>query len=536
VCASGGHVLSAAGEDEERGERAARPRAGIMTTLDGAVEGVIPIEDVLDVRSAALLERRRTSRYGARRRGWLVRRALMIADTVGLMVAFLVSLELYGGVARRADRVSDTSEVILFLATIPIWIVGASLYGLYRRDDERADHSTVDDLVGVFHLVTIGTWVFFVLTELTGAANPTVARLLAFWFTATMLVTVGRALARAACRRSIAYVQNTVIVGAGRVGRNVALKLASHPEYGLNVLGFVDADPLATDGRAVPGVLGTPDQLAEIVDSFGVDRVIVAFSNDAYGTTLDLIRSLQGRSVRIDIVPRLFEVFGPGVELHTAEGVPLIGLPQLRLSRSALALKRALDILLSLVGLVLLAPIFAIAAVAIKLDSPGPVFFRQVRRGHRGQVFRIWKFRTMTDDAEFRKDEFVLLNKHNGPAGDPRMFKIPDDPRTTRLGRLLRSHSLDELPQLFNVLSGEMSLVGPRPLILREDDHVLEWRRRRLDLKPGVTGLWQVLGRDGIPFEEMTTLDYLYVTSWSFFGDIKLILRTIPLVFRAHPG
>ena len=116
------------------------------------------------------------------------------------------------------------------------------------------------------------------------------------------------------------------------------------------------------------------------------------------------------------------------------------------------------------------------------------------------------------------------------------MFKIPNDPRVTRVGRFVRSHSLDELPQLLNVLRGDMSLVGPRPLILTEDEHVLDWRRRRLDLKPGVTGLWQVLGRDGIPFEEMTTLDYLYVTSWSFFGDIKIILRTIPLVFRAHPG
>jgi len=128
------------------------------------------------------------------------------------------------------------------------------------------------------------------------------------------------------------------------------------------------------------------------------------------------------------------------------------------------------------------------------------------------------------------------LNKHNGPSGDPRMFKIPEDPRVTRVGSFVRRHSLDELPQLFNVLRGEMSLVGPRPLILTEDQYVVDWRRRRLDLKPGVTGLWQVLGRDGIPFEEMTTLDYLYVTSWSLFGDVKLILRTVPILFRSHAG
>jgi len=507
---------------------------GIVSAVDGAV--LRPLEEGLDARSVALIERRRTSYVAARGRGWLVHRALMAADAVGLMLAFLVSLELYGGEARTADRVSDTNEVLLFLATIPIWIVGASLYNLYRRDEERADHSTVDDVVRVFHLVTIGTWLFFVLTQVAGVVNPSVSRLVCFWFTATVLITVGRAFARAACRRSDAYVQNTVIVGAGKVGRSVALKLSSHPEYGLNVLGFVDADPPDHDQRSAPSILGSPDRLPEIVDTLGVDRIVVAFSKVSHGETVDLIRSLQGRSVQIDIVPRLFETLGPGVEMHTAEGLPLIGLPQLRLQPSALVLKRWLDIALSVFGLVLLAPVFAAIAIAIKLDSPGPVFFRQVRRGHRDTIFRIWKFRTMTEDAETRKEEVASLNKHNGPSGDPRMFKIPEDPRVTRVGSFVRRHSLDELPQLFNVLRGEMSLVGPRPLILTEDQYVVDWRRRRLDLKPGVTGLWQVLGRDGIPFEEMTTLDYLYVTSWSLFGDVKLILRTVPILFRSHAG
>jgi exopolysaccharide biosynthesis polyprenyl glycosylphosphotransferase len=503
-----------------------------------AVDGTLlpSFEEGLDARSVALIERRRTKGVAARGRGWLVRRALMTADAIGLVLAFLIALELYGGESRRADRVSDAVEVLFFLATVPVFLVGASLYGLYRSYEERADHSTVDDLVRVFHLVTVGTWLFFVLTELFGMANPSPARLLTFWFMATVLVTGGRAIARAVCRQSDAYIQNTVIVGAGRVGRSVALKIGSHPEYGLNVLGFVDADPPEFNDRPMPRVLGSPDRLPEIVDTLGVDRIIVAFSNDSHASTLDLIRTLRGRSVQIDIVPRLFETLGPGVEMHTAEGLPLIGLPPLRLSPSALLLKRALDIALSLIAIVVLAPVFAAIAIAIKVDSAGPVFFRQVRRGHHDCVFRIWKFRTMSADAEDRKEEFVALNKHNGPSGDSRMFKIPHDPRVTRVGRFVRSHSLDELPQLFNVLLGEMSLVGPRPLILTEDQHVVDWRRRRLDLKPGVTGLWQVLGRDGIPFEEMTTLDYLYVTSWSLFGDIKLILRTVPLVLRSHPG
>jgi exopolysaccharide biosynthesis polyprenyl glycosylphosphotransferase len=491
--------------------------------------------EALDSRSVSLLERRQANRFVARGRGWLVPRALATADIVGLMTAFVISLTLHGG-GEAVNRHSDLTEIFIFAATLPFWIAGASLYGLYRNDQERADHSTVDDLVGVFHVVTIGTWLFFVLQEISDVANPSVQRLLTFWFAATVLVTVTRAVARSACRRTDAYVQNTVIVGAGRVGRTVALKLASHPEYGLNVLGFVDADPPEIDGRPVPSVLGSPDELPQIVRSYHVERVIVAFSNDAHDETLDLIRSLHGESVQIDIVPRLFEAFGPGAELHTAEGVPLIGLAPLRLSRSSRVLKRTLDVALASFGLVVLAPVFAAIAIAIKLDSRGPVFFRQVRRGQHGGTFEIWKFRSMSTDAEELKDGLTELNKHNRAGGDPRMFKIPDDPRVTRVGRFLRRHSLDELPQLVNVLLGEMSMVGPRPLILGEDAHVLEWRRRRLDLKPGITGLWQVLGRDGIPFEEMTTLDYLYVTNWSFFGDVKLILRTVPSVFRSHSG
>jgi lipopolysaccharide/colanic/teichoic acid biosynthesis glycosyltransferase len=182
----------------------------------------------------------------------------------------------------------------------------------------------------------------------------------------------------------------------------------------------------------------------------------------------------------------------------------------------------------------LLAPMFALIALLIKLDSPGPVFFRQLRMGIGNRVFRMYKFRTMTADADEKKAEFASLNKHAHRGGDPRMFKIADDPRVTTVGRFLRRYSLDELPQLLNVLKGEMTLVGPRPLILEEDRHVEDWARRRLDLKPGMTGLWQVLGRNEIPFEEMVRLDYLYVTSWSLARDFLLLFQTIPLILKGE--
>jgi lipopolysaccharide/colanic/teichoic acid biosynthesis glycosyltransferase len=177
-------------------------------------------------------------------------------------------------------------------------------------------------------------------------------------------------------------------------------------------------------------------------------------------------------------------------------------------------------------------------AIGIKLDSRGPVLFRQRRIGSHDRPFTMLKFRTMVVDAEQRKHELAHLNRHALRGGDPRMFKIPDDPRVTRFGRILRRYELDELPQLWNVLKGEMSLVGPRPLILDEDREVQGWGRRRLELRPGMTGLWQVLGRSAISFDEMVRLDYKYVTSWSLWNDFRLLGRTIPLVFsgRGEPA
>ncbi len=279
-------------------------------------------------------------------------------------------------------------------------------------------------------------------------------------------------------------------------------------------------------------LLGDPSRLPAIVRLFDVERVIIAFSNERHEETLDLVRSLKDLDVQIDIVPRLFELVGPGVGVYTVEGLPLVGLPPARLSRSSRLLKRALDLAVSGLALVLLVPLFALIALLIKRESEGPVFFRQVRMGSGDRTFRIYKFRTMVADADERKPDVAHLNMHLN--GDGRMFKIPNDPRITRVGRFLRRFSLDELPQLINVALGEMSLVGPRPLIVDEDQFVEDWGRRRLDLKPGVTGPWQVLGRNHIPFQEMVRLDYLYVTSWSLYGDIKLILRTLPTVLRGR--
>ena len=487
-------------------------------------------ESLLWGRSVA---QRRSLTSRPKRRGWLVRRMLVLADVIGLIVAFALSQWIWPA---QPGAWARSTELLFFVLLLPVWVVLADLHGLYRRDEERTDHSTADDLVGVFQLVSVGSWVFVAGGWVTGLAEPPVGRIILFWALAITTVTLARAAARAVCRRRVTYLQNTVIVGAGTVGQQIAHKFLHHREYGINLVGFVDGSPRERVPAlsAVP-LLGAPEQLATIVRRFGVERVVIAFSSDTSESTIGLVRSVKDLDVQVDIVPRLFEILTPAAPIFTVEGLPLVGLPPLRLSRRARVLKRALDTVASAAALVLLAPLFAVVAVLIKLDTPGAVFFRQPRVGTRGGAFRIYKFRTMGVDADARKAEYAHLNRHAQAGGDPRMFKIDDDPRVTRTGRFLRKYSLDELPQLINVLKGEMSLVGPRPLIAEEAQFVRDWGRKRLDLKPGITGLWQVHGRSAIPFEEMVRLDYLYVTTWSLWNDVLLLLRTVAVVARgAH--
>jgi exopolysaccharide biosynthesis polyprenyl glycosylphosphotransferase len=485
-----------------------------------------PFGSVLGERTLRLIESRQ--RLSTPRRGWLVRRALLVADVVGLIFAFAFSRL---AATATAGEIGLPTETLAFLLSIPAWIVVARIYGLYDRDEERFDHSTVDDLTGVFHLLTLGSWLLFLTTSVTALPEPSVPHLVTFWLAGVIAIFTSRSIARAFCRRQIAYLQNTIIVGAGEVGQQIARKLQNHPEYGINLVGFLDSHPKERH-EALEHVsnLGCPSDLPDLIDLLDIERVIIAFSNDRGDESLALVRSIKDFDIQVDIVPRLFELVSPSVGVHTIEGIPLVGLAQPRLARSSKLLKRSMDIAGSLLGLIVLSPLLLAIAAAIKLDSKGPVLFTQERVGARNRTFRIYKFRTMVIDAEERKAEIAHLNMHATNGGDPRMFKVPDDPRITRVGKMLRRLSLDELPQLLNVLRSEMSLVGPRPLIAEEDRLVYDWARARLDIKPGVTGLWQVLGASDIPFEEMTKLDYLYVTNWSVWWDFKILCQTIPVV------
>jgi exopolysaccharide biosynthesis polyprenyl glycosylphosphotransferase len=468
------------------------------------------------------------------RRGWLVRRMLLAADVVALTFAFF-SVEILFGGTLLLDNVGLVSETAIFIALLPAWAVAAKLYGLYDRDEERATHSTADEVASVFHLITVGVWLFYATSWIVGFASPSQKKLATFWLLAFLAIIAARSLARTVARRQTAYVQNALIVGAGDVGQLIGRKLLQHPEYRINLVGFVDSDPREQrlDLCNLP-VFGTLEDIDEIVRSARIDRVIVAFSREGHEQTLELVRAIRKHDVHIDLVPRLFEAVGANVGIHTIEGLPLVGLPATGISRSSMLLKRGVDILGSATLLTLVAPVMLLIAVLIRSESQGPVFFRQARLGKGVREFTLLKFRTMrdgTDDAPHREYIKQIMRSDALP-GSNNLYKLERQDSITRVGRWLRKTSLDELPQLINVLRGEMSLVGPRPLIPYELELFAPHHFERFLVPAGLTGLWQVEARAHSTFGEALELDVAYARGWSLGLDLRLLLRTPLVVFR----
>jgi exopolysaccharide biosynthesis polyprenyl glycosylphosphotransferase len=469
-----------------------------------------------------------------RRRGDVVRRKLVVADVLGLVAAFAI-LQLWLGHTTSQDLVGLDQELILFGLCLPLWIVLARGIGLYSRDEERPEHTTADDLLGLIALVTISVWLLFVVSFLTQLANPDIGKWVAFWALAIGCVFVARALARLIARASPDYVQNAVIVGTDRTGQIVGRKLTQHPEFRINLVGFIDASPreLRSDLASIP-VIGTADDLLEIADQFELDRVFVAFSGSTDRHMMQLARRLQLAGVQVDIVPRLFEALGPNAILNSLEGTRLVSLTPIHISRDALFLKRVMDIAISAIVLVLLAPVLLAIAVWVKLDPGGHVLFRQTRLGMDQHRFTALKFRSMRADTSTDAHRTYIREAMDGEATPQEggLFKLERSDVVTRSGTFLRKTSLDELPQLLNVLRGDMSLVGPRPCIPYETEHFEEHHFERFSVPAGLTGLWQVKARGHSTFVEALELDVLYARSWSFWGDILLLLQTPAQVLR----
>lgn len=496
--------------------------------------------ELVDDRTAEILQRRKRMTF-ARRRGWLVRRALLVADVVGLSAAFVVAEETYVSQFHYAGTLSQFNEFIVFALSLPAWVVAAKIYGLYDEDEERTDHSTTDEFVRIFHLLTVCTFLLYAISLLSAWFNPEFSKLLLFWVLGIAATLACRSGARAYCRRHISYLQNTVIVGAGDAGQALARKLLSHHEYGLNLVGFVDSNPKERrDGLEHLTILGGLEELSSIVEFLDVERIIVAFTNDPHEDLIGSLRPLRDKDVQIDIVPRLYDSLGPSVSIHTIEGIPLVSLPPTKLSSSSLVVKRGLDVTVALATLCVLSPLLLVIALAVKTTSAGPVFYRHGRVGRRGAPLRLLKFRTMYmascrgeeyggDTAE---EEFArLLADPMKRAEFESTFKFRDDPRVTRLGKFLRRSSLDELPQLWNVLRGDISLVGPRALTAEELDlYYGPSASELLVVRPGITGYWQINGRSNLEYEDRVRLDMAYIAGWSLGLDLTILGRTLRVV------
>jgi exopolysaccharide biosynthesis polyprenyl glycosylphosphotransferase len=292
------------------------------------------------------------------------------------------------------------------------------------------------------------------------------------------------------------------------------------PRINADLVGRMSLQRIARTG----GRNASEQDLRELLEWTDVHRIIIEPQTLPAHEMLEFVRAAKSIGVRVSLLPRVLDVVGTSVVFDDLNGVTILGVRRFGLSRSSRVVKRAFDLAGGTLAFLAAAPVMAIIAVAIKLDSGGPVLFRQTRVGRDGTHFDICKFRTMATDAEQRKEELQeAAAKANGG-----LFKLENDPRVTRVGRILRKTSLDELPQLLNVLSGDMSLVGPRPLIVHEDSQITGFDRRRLQLTPGMTGPWQILGSSRVPLPEMVKMDYLYVAGWSLWQDVKIMLRTVP--------
>ena len=433
--------------------------------------------------------------------------------------------------------IEGTTDPLWGLITLPLWLVVAKMEGLYDADHPKIWHLTVDEAPAIFHWVTLSVAGTLFFIRALPDETLTVESAVALYVAALVSAFALRAAARAIWRRRVPP-ERALVLGSGALADAVARKLALEPGHHLSVM------ELSSSGNGANGANGESASHVVDVERLGelskedlqwllaearVERVVLAVPELDESTLAHVVSACRSGGIKLSVVPPMRAMLGTAVDLNHIAEMPVIEYRTWGTSPSTMAIKRALDVVVSAAALVVLVPLLVLIAIAVRLDSRGPALFTQLRAGRHGRPFRILKFRTMCQDAEERISEVIAVDELDEP-----MFKLREDPRVTRVGRFLRRTSLDELPQLFNVLRGDMSLVGPRPEEVWLVERYGETQRFRLQMRPGLTGPMQVHGRGQLNFQERMAVEREYVENYSLRKDIKILFRTGSAIFGAR--
>ena len=456
---------------------------------------------------------------------------LRISDLVLIIVAFVLAYWLRYRLQwfLTVDPANQTDLITYIPFGLALVFLLFCSFQFSRVYSYRRDRIWLEEVYAIASATTIGVVVLIILNLAFGQLS--FSRLI-FLYTA-VLVTLLLGISRAVIYALRGYLRNrgfglerVVLVGVGDVGLMVMRTIAARPSLGYELVGFLDDNPAKnqTDiGRFQ--ALGPLNNFRDILQNHGIDTAIICLPWKSHRTVAHMLYVCEQKGIKAQIVPNFFQLTKNQMQVERLDSIPLITTRSVSIAGWNLFIKRALDVTVATAILIVGLPFAALISLAIYCSSPGPIVYSQTRIGRNGQPFKIYKFRSMIADAEAQLEKMADLNEASGP-----LFKMRDDPRRTPLGRILRRFSMDELPNLINVLRGEMSLVGPRPNVPEEVAQYKDWHRKRLSVSPGMTGMWQVSGRSDLTFDEMVLLDIYYAENWSLTLDLGIMMRTIPKV------
>jgi exopolysaccharide biosynthesis polyprenyl glycosylphosphotransferase len=453
--------------------------------------------------------------------------SLRVFDLAALVLAFPIAYASHDSLLKAGDLEPMRTYVPALAITILLWSACAWMYQVYEPQVGRgAVAGELARTSRALAMVAVAVAAMAFLMKEAALSRLVVA----VYFAVAFLFIIGvRVAARAISRMTVSgpNARRYAVVGTGGMAREIVESITAHPEWGLRFAGFVRLD--GTRDRSRGPMLGVLSRLGRILEDEVLDMVVFAVPRERLADVERGMQLCEEQGVEVRISLDILR-FGTGtMTIADLDGVPMLAFTRTPSDAIALAAKRVFDMASSALVLVLLAPVLAGVAIAIRLDSDGPVFFRQRRVGLNGRIFHMLKFRSMYRDAEERLAALKAQNEMSGP-----VFKMKNDPRVTRMGRFLRKTSLDEFPQFWNVLKGEMSIVGPRPPIPAEVREYKRWQRRRLSMRPGITCVWQISGRNNIDFDHWMEMDLDYIDRWSLWSDLAICLKTVPAVLSAR--